>query len=63
MKRQGKLIAIGLVLLAFVAFFMTRPVREKACPLTKDLSNDVDFTAKCSELGAVVKDGKCVCPE
>jgi hypothetical protein len=63
MKKQGKLIAIGLVLLAFVVFFMTRPVREKACPLTKDLANDPEFATKCTEVGAVVKDGKCTCPE
>jgi hypothetical protein len=62
MKRD-KLVLIGLVLLAFVAFFMTRPTREKACPLTNtNLNNDPEFGVKCVELGAVIKDGKCTCP-
>jgi hypothetical protein len=62
--KQGKLFAIGLVLLAFVVFFGMRPVREKACPLTKaNLANDPEFAAKCRELGRVVKDGTCTCPE
>lgn len=62
--KQAKLFAIGLVLLAFVVFFTMRPVREKACPLTKaNIRNDPDFAIKCAEAGAVVKDGKCTCPE
>jgi hypothetical protein len=62
MKRE-KLVLIGLLLVAFVAFFMTRPLREKACPLTKsNLANDPEFATKCVDLGAVVKDGKCTCP-
>jgi hypothetical protein len=62
--KQGKLFAIGAVLIAFVLFFAMRPVREKACPLTKaNLANDPLFAAKCAELGKVVKNGECICPE
>ncbi len=62
MKRNS-LLLIGLLVVAFVVFFMTRPVREKACPLSKDLSNDPDFLQKCKETGGVIKDGKCTCPD
>lgn len=62
--KQGKLFAIVGVLFAFVAFFMMRPVREKACPMTTaNLNNDPDFARHCTEQGGVVKDGKCTCPE
>jgi hypothetical protein len=62
--KQAKLFAIGLVFLAFVVFFTMRPLREKACPLTKaNLTNDPQFAIQCTEAGAVVKDGKCTCPE
>jgi hypothetical protein len=62
--KQGKLFAIGVVLLAFVVFFVMRPVREKACPLTgANLANDPDFVRKCTELGKVIKDGQCTCPQ
>lgn len=59
--KQQKLLLIGLLVVAFVAFFMTRPVREKACPLT-DMSNDPDFVRHCLDTGGIVKDGKCTCP-
>jgi lipopolysaccharide export system protein LptC len=63
MKRQ-KLILVGLLVVAFVAYFMMRPVREKACPLTtENLNDDPDFARHCTETGRVVKDGKCTCPE
>jgi len=63
MKRQ-KLILVGLLVVVFIAFFMMRPVREKACPLTKaNNGNDPDFARHCTETGGVVKDGKCTCPE
>lgn len=62
--KQGKLLAIGFLVLAFVVFFMTRPVREKACPLTqKSLANDPELINKCAVLGGVLKDGTCTCPE
>ena len=61
--KQQKLILIGLLVVVFVAYFMSRPVREKACPLTQaNLNNDPDFARHCAELGGVVKDGKCTCP-
>ena len=61
--KQQKLILIGLLVIVFVAYFMSRPVREKACPLTQaNLNNDPDFGRHCTELGAVVVDGKCTCP-
>ncbi len=62
--KQGKLLAIVFLVLAFVVFFMTRPVREKACPLAqKSLANDPELVKKCSDLGGVLKDGGCTCPE
>ena len=62
--KQQKLLLIGVLVVVFVAYFMMRPVREKACPLTKaNLANDPDFASSCTELGAVMKDGKCTCPE
>ena len=60
--KQAKLFAIGLVLLAFVVFFTTRPVREKACPLTK-AAITADVRQDCTNQGGVLKDGKCTCPE
>jgi hypothetical protein len=62
MKRNA-LLLLGLVLLAIVAFCMTRPTREKACPLTQiTLRNDSEFERHCAELGGIAKDGKCTCP-
>lgn len=61
MKRE-KLILVGLLILAFVAFFVTRPVRERACPLTALSPAELaDLTRRCTELGGVVVDGKCSC--
>lgn len=62
MKKQGKIIAIVLVLLAFVVFFMIRPVREKACPLTK-AATTAAVQEECTRQGGVLKDGNCTCPE
>jgi hypothetical protein len=63
MKPQ-KLVLIGLLIVAFVAFFAMRPVREKACPLTKSaLAKDPELIKRCTEEGGVLKDGKCTCPE
>jgi hypothetical protein len=58
--KQQKLLLIGLVVVAFVAFFMMRPVREKLCPL-RDVTQDADFILKCDELNGTVVDGQCVC--
>lgn len=59
MKRD-KLLLIGLLVVVFVAFFMTRPIREKACPLVQ--GNDPEFAKRCLESGGIIKDGKCTCP-
>lgn len=62
--KQGKLLAVIGLLLVFALFFVMRPVREKACPLTNvNLAMDQDFISKCSALGGVVKDGKCTCSD
>ena len=60
--KKDKVFAIGLLLLAFVLFFMMRPVREKACPLTK-AATTVDIEEDCRKQGGVVRDGVCTCPE
>jgi hypothetical protein len=63
MKRQ-KLLAIGILLVAFALFFAMRPVRERACPLAQAaIASDPAFVARCAETGGVVKDGTCTCPE
>jgi hypothetical protein len=63
MKRQ-KLVLIGLLVVVFVAYFMTLPVREKVCPMTRaNLNNDPDFERHCRETGGVVREGLCVCPD
>lgn len=59
--KQGKILAIGLVLLAFVLFFTTRPVREKACPLTQ-AATTASIRADCSRRGGVIIDNMCTCP-
>ena len=60
--KQGKILAVGLLLLAFALFFMMRPVREKACPLSKKVLA-ADIQGRCTEFGGVVnKEGRCVCP-
>lgn len=60
--KQGKVIAVGLLVLAFALFFMMRPVREKACPLSKAAAT-ADIQDDCRKQGGVVKDGMCTCPE
>jgi len=60
--KQGKILAVGLLLLAFALFFMMRPVREKACPLSK-AATTADIQDDCRKQGGVVKDGMCTCPE
>lgn len=62
--KQGKLLAVLGFLVVLALFLMTRPVREKACPLTNSvLAIDSEFVAKCSSLGGVVRDGKCTCSD
>lgn len=62
--RRNKLLAIGLLVVAFVLFFVMRPVREKACPLSNKLAgDDPELKAKCDALGGVIKDGECTCPD
>lgn len=58
--KQQKLLLVGLVVVAFLVFFMMRPVREKACPL-RDVTQDPDFKANCDELNGVIVNGECVC--
>jgi hypothetical protein len=58
--KQQKLLMIGLLVVAVVAFFMTRPIREKACPLVD--GNDPEFAQRCLQSGGIIKDGKCTCP-
>ena len=60
--KQGKILAVGLLLLAFALFFMMRPVREKACPLSK-AARTIEIQDDCRKQGGVVKDGMCTCPE
>ncbi len=63
MKRE-KLLAIGILVVAFVLFFAMRPVRERACPLAQAaIASDPAFVARCADTGGVVKDGTCTCPE
>lgn len=60
--KQSKFLAVGLLVLAFALFFMMRPVREKACPLSKKVLA-ADIQEDCRKQGGVVKDGMCTCPE
>lgn len=64
MKRT-KLLAIGILVVAFVVFFMTRPTRERACMVVPNAtaSNDPQLKAKCDEQGGVIVNGECSCPE
>jgi hypothetical protein len=60
--KQGKLLAVLGFLVVLALFLMTRPVREKACPLTNSaIASDPEFVFKCAALGGVVRDGKCTC--
>lgn len=58
--KYSKLFAIVFVVIVFVLFFMNRPVREKACPLTQAA---LDANAgDCAKTGGVLKEGACSCP-
>lgn len=60
--KYTKILAIVFVIVAFTVFFISQPVREKACPLTK-LSPGVSPSAgDCAALGGILKDGECTCP-
>jgi hypothetical protein len=61
--KPWKILSVVVLLAVFLAFFMTRPIRERSCPLTKsNLDNDPEFERLCLALGRVVIDGKCTCP-
>ena len=58
--KYSKLFAIVFVVIVFVLFFMNRPVREKACPLTQAA---LDANAgDCAKTGGVLRNGICTCP-
>jgi hypothetical protein len=59
--KYSKLFAIVFVVIVFVLFLRNRPVREKACPLTKD-ALDTAAQQDCVRTGGVLKDDKCTCP-
>ena len=58
--KYSKLFAIVFVVIVFVLFFMNRPVREKACPLSQAALNA--NSADCQRTGGVFRDGACACP-
>jgi len=58
--KYSKLFAIVFVVIVFVLFFMNRPVREKACPLTQAALNA--NARDCERTGGVLKEGACSCP-
>lgn len=59
--KYTKILAIVFVIVAFALFFISQPVREKACPLTQSSPGVIPSAAECSRLGGVVKDGECTC--
>lgn len=60
--KQSKLLAIGVLVLAFVVFFLNRPVRERSCPLSKNSALALArIKALCDEQGGVMVDGQCTC--
>jgi len=59
--KYTKILAIVFVIVAFTVFFISQPVREKACPLTQTQTSP--NLENCSSLGGVIKDGQCTCPE
>jgi hypothetical protein len=63
--KQWKVLALLFLVVAFGLFFTMRPVREKACPLTKkNIAKDPDFVSRCAQEGGVVNSaGACTCPE
>jgi hypothetical protein len=62
MKRRNVLLALLVVLVA--AVLLLRRTREHACPLAQaSAENQEALLAKCTSLGGVIKDGKCVCPD
>lgn len=62
--KRNTILLVGLVVVLFAAFLMTRPVRETMrCPLSElKIDNDPKAKEMCSTAGGVLKDGKCTCP-
>jgi hypothetical protein len=61
--KYSKLFAIAFVVIVFVLFFMNRPVREKACPLTaRNSPESVPSAVDCVRLGGIMDNGYCACP-
>jgi hypothetical protein len=61
--KYTKILAIVFVIVAFTVFFISQPVREKACPLTNLTSPGVTPSAgDCASLGGILKNGECTCP-
>ena len=57
--KYTKILAIVFVIVAFTVFFISQPVREKACPLTT--SETAPTVQNCADLNGIVKNGQCVC--
>jgi large-conductance mechanosensitive channel len=57
--KYTKILAIVFVIVAFAIFFISQPVREKACPLTT--SETAPTVQNCADLNGIVKNGQCVC--
>jgi hypothetical protein len=56
--KYSKLFAIVFVVIVFVLFFMSRPMREHACSPGPSTSQS---QADCARTGGLFKDGVCVC--
>jgi hypothetical protein len=56
--KYSKLFAIVFVVIVFVLFFMSRPMREHACSPGPSTGQS---QADCARTGGVFRDGACTC--